>query len=423
MVDFFSKLSKPVVLASCILSILFYAGFFYPVNPHPYKSVISVKNLSGIEGCVYSNPVITSSKKFYSMKISLNKSSGRFKSFSVTGNAEGVIRVLVPCRIVESLYPGKLFSAYGKGILFETGESVGLCGYWSEKTGCFIAESAYSVSAEKSFAKKISHLRAVCRLAFKRLMYSWGAAGGFILALLSGSKEYTEDGVGEKFRLAGLSHILALSGMHLSFFAGLIGGSGEKFLGKRYSFWLKVLGILFFVWFAGLSPSLFRALIFAFISLAASFVFCSKINLLFVLCGTFILHCCISPDEIYEAAFMLSYVALAGILVVGDFFSSLYIRIFPQKISSSLGASTGAQLFTAPVSAVLFGQITPVGIIASSVVSPLVSIFFAFSIVAIICSFIVPCLQGLFGAVLTLLYLVIIFVAGVFSKFPFLKLR
>lgn len=422
MVVFFSKLSKPVVLSSCILGILFYAGFFFPDDPHPYRSLLPKKNIIAVEGSVFSNPVITSNGKYYSMKISLTKSIGRFYFGESAYSASGVMKVLVPCRIVESLYPGKLFSSSGTGILFETDESVGLEGSWSERSGVFIVDSAYSVAEKKTVLKKICHFRALCRLAFKRLMYSWGAAGGFILALLSGSKEYIASGTGEKFRLAGLSHILALSGMHLSFFAGLIGG-GEKFLGKKYSFWLKVSGIVFFVWFAGLSPSLFRALIFAFISLVSSAVFCAGINLLYVLCGSFILHCCISPDEIYEASFMLSYGALAGILVLGEFFTVLYGRIFPEKISSPLGAGTGAQIFTAPVSAVLFGQIAPVGIIASVVVSPLVSFFFAFSIVAIICSFIVPCLQGIFGAVITLFYMLIIFATGIFSKFPLIELR
>ena len=49
-------------------------------------------------------------------------------------------------------------------------------------------------------------------------MYMWGSAGGLLLALLSASKEYTSSAFSDAFRLAGLSHILALSGMHVSIF-------------------------------------------------------------------------------------------------------------------------------------------------------------------------------------------------------------
>ena len=70
--------------------------------------------------------------------------------------------------------------------------------------------------------------RALCRLYFKRMMFAWGSAGGLLLALLCGARDFTESETADAFRMAGLSHILALSGMHLSLFYGLAAFAGKK---------------------------------------------------------------------------------------------------------------------------------------------------------------------------------------------------
>ena len=82
---------------------------------------------------------------------------------------------------------------------------------------------------------KIQKSRAFCRLEFKRMMFSWGKAGGFLLALLSGSKEYLDIDLVENFKKSGLSHILALSGMHLSLLSGIAAFIGKKIGIKKIS--------------------------------------------------------------------------------------------------------------------------------------------------------------------------------------------
>ena len=86
-------------------------------------------------------------------------------------------------------------------------------------------------------------------------MKDWGRAGGFLLALLSGSKEYLDSKISNTFRHSGLSHILALSGMHLSLISSIAGIVENKSALKKLGLLLKVGTIILFVWFAGISPS------------------------------------------------------------------------------------------------------------------------------------------------------------------------
>ena len=113
---------------------------------------------------------------------------------------------------------------------------------------------------------------------------------------------------------------------------------------------------------------------------------------------------------------ILSYTALAGILLTNKFFKSFYNRFLPGYFSNSLGASTGAQVFTAPVSLKMFGTFAPIGIIATSVVSPVVTIFIYSGLLLIILSLLFPFLARPSGIFINLEYTVIKFLTAMFSK-------
>lgn len=129
----------------------------------------------------------------------------------------------------------------------------------------------------------------------------------------------------------------------------------------------------------------------------------------------------IFPDDIFSAAFILSYGALAGILLFGNAFKHIFQSFFPKKISDSLSASAGAQSVAFPLSLVLFKSAAPGGILASVAVCPLVSIFLTFSMVAILFSFMIPFLSPFFGAIMNFLYQIIKLTAELFALLPLVE--
>lgn len=421
MVEFLKEnFLSPFVLAAVLFCIFVYSGFAGLRERFPYKSLIPFEETDSVSGIVCSNPSKFSSGKSYILKLKLASVSGEISGTKVNSQASGKISVLVPARIVESLYPGKLYSSSQSGVVIEEGEAVTFYGK-STKT-FFSAENAVQFEQPSSFKQKLYRFRSFCRLAFKRLMYSWGSAGGFILALLSGSREYIDSSLCETFRNAGLSHVLALSGMHLSFFSAIAGGTGKRIIGKKFDFWLRLLGILFFTWFAGLSPSLFRALLCSLILIFCGFFFCTRINFFKVLCFVFLIHCMIFPDDIFSAAFMLSYGALAGILLFGNAFRYFFQPFLPKKISDSLSASAGAQAATFPLSLAIFKSAAPIGILASVAVCPLVSVFLSAAMVAILISFMIPFLSPVFGEIMNFLYQIIKQTAELFALLPLVEI-
>ena len=297
---------NPFVAAAFVVAVLLGSGIVVPGNRNPFFSLCDISEVSSLSGIIRSNPARTSSRKFYTLDLDVMAVSSSSLYCENTLGASGRVKVLVPAEFVESNYPGKLYSRNASSVLYEAGEQIKVDGAWSSKGECFVTSSACSFGARKSLSYSVSHFRALCRLSFKRLMFGWGKAGGFVLALLSGSREYCDETLQSDFRNAGLSHILALSGMHLSFFSSVFGFGSRRVFGRKYSFWAKLLAMLFFVWFAGLSPSLFRALFCSLVVLACSAVFCVETDYLSILSFVFLFHLCLLPQDALSPAFVTS---------------------------------------------------------------------------------------------------------------------
>ena len=324
--------------------------------------------------------------------------------------------VTIPTEMTEVFFPGRLYSkSVDKGCFFyEAGGFYHFYGRYS--TNGFYISSCTDSFWENTLLGKIDFFRALCRLQFKRLMYAWGEAGGLLLALLCGAKEYTSSNVSENFRNSGLSHILALSGMHLSMFSSIAMFIGNKIGRKRLSFIIRIISLILFVWFAGLSPSLLRAFICSCLTLIAVMAGSKEPDMIMILSFSFLLQSIISPEDIHNLGFMLSYGALAGILLTNKLFFSLYSKVFPVYLSASLGSSTGAQVITIPIALKVFRSFAPIGIIATSIISPLITIFIYSGLILILLCLIFPGLQTPSGIFINLQYTIIKFLVSIFSK-------
>ena len=414
-------LRRPVLFAVFISCFVLYSGFFKISSKNPAVFLFAAEEICQIEGKILSSPVKTSSDKYYFCDFMLTKV---FKENYAASSAKGIIKLYIPKQDIEALYPDHLYSTSNanktKTSIFESGLFASFTGTFNQDL-CFYSKNCKEVFWKKDFAGRLSYFRAVCRLNFKRLMYKWGGAGGFLLALLCGSKDFLEKITAEAFRKAGLSHILALSGMHLSLFSSLALFTGKKTGSIRISYLLQLIVISIFVWFAGLSPSLLRAFICTLLSVIAAISGISWIKTFDILCISFLIQCAVCPSHIQNAGFLLSYGALAGICLLSSFFHRLFVRVIPDKVSSSFSASLAAQSLTAPISLLLFGSFAPVGIIATMFISPLVTYFIYFGLFLIILTLVFPILQFPSAFFMNFLYTMIKNLVLFFSRAPLLE--
>ena len=404
-------LKNPVILSSLILAFLFYSGLAKIREQKPFLSLAKESEITGLRGFISSNPVKSSFLgSAYKVTFTAEKAFTKDGAFSASGN----VCLYFPQEIVEAYYPGKIYTSIPEmecgAFLVENGSRLFLELERVSKAGgaFFLVKSGKALGWRgSSLLQGFYKFRALSRLQFKRLMYAWGKAGGLLLALLSGSREYTEKSVADGFRDSGLSHILALSGMHLGLFGSIAGFFGKKARGRNLGDALQLAAILFFVWFAGISPSLFRAFLAALILYLNSLFRMNRPDGLSLLSLCFLLHSVIFPSHIMEAAFMLSYTSLAGIIIFGKIFRKVYPVFLPYRIRLAISDSSSAQLATAPVSLRIFGKIMPQGIIAGLFVSPLVFLFLYLGLFGVIICLFLPFLSGPISAIMNGLYLVI----------------
>lgn len=410
---------KPFVIAAFFCAFLFYSGIVKIPERYPFVCLFKNENIKGVCGTIKSSPVKSGSEKYYSVKTSVKSV---FCADGSRADAAGILTVFIPTELAEVYFPGKLYSAGAANgaFLYEQGGTFCFNGYFTENV--FIVKSCEYCEWSKTLSGTLWYIRALCRLHLKRLLYLWGKAGGLLLALLCGAREYTDSSTAQAFKDAGLSHILALSGMHLSLFSGIALFLGNRIGRRNITFILRIIILLFFVWFAGFSPSLCRAFICAILILLSSIAGVKQPDMLVILCVSFLLQSVLFPGDIKNAGFILSYTALGGILVTQRLFCKMYFRFCPPVLANSIASSTGAQLFSAPVSLGLFGSCNPFGIVSSIIVSPIVTVFIYSGLALIILCLIFPPLAKSSGIFMNILYTIIRFLVLLFAKVPSIKI-
>lgn len=268
------------------------------------------------------------------------------------------------------------------------------------------------------WSSPLQKFRGTLRFNLMRLLFSWGAAGALLMALICADKNFLGADVNTAFINCGLAHVLALSGMHVSIVSGASEKISNRVFSKKLTRIICLISILIFVWFAGSAPSLNRALGMAAISIFASLLNI-RISVLSGMCVMFICHLFLKPQETTTLSFMLSYGALAGILIFGNALKTIGEGKVPESILSSFTASFGAQAFTFPIIAFTIKSISLIGLLSSSIISPLIGYFLILGLAFIFVSSIFVELAYFLGTILNYFYnFIMLFVnslTGIFS--------
>ena len=414
------KYCNSILLSAILVSIIIYSGLLQIKRNDTVKGLLNNSEIQILEGKLISSPVKTSNGKYYS---TILKTKSAITIQNQYSSIYGNIKIFIPSEMVEAFYPGKLYSSSRKSgaYLWEKGGNYIVEGFLTNN-GFYITKCFYG-AFNINVIGRINYVRALARLQFKRMMYVWRDAGGLFLALLSGSKEYAEEDTISNFKKAGLSHILALSGMHLSLISGLSVFIGKKIKKKKFEYLLRIIFLIFFIWFAGFTPSLLRAFLCSLMLILASMSGSNKPDMLIILAFSFLLQIMISPNDYNNPGFILSYLSLAGILLIQNLFEKLFIKFLPVYISNPLSASCSAQLFTMPVSLKLFGSIAPIGIIASCFISPMITFFIYAGIILFAVCLVFPVLDEASGIFMNFLYTIIKYSVALFSKCPLFQIN
>lgn len=188
-----------------------------------------------------------------------------------------------------------------------------------------------------------------------------GPAYAVIAAMVLGEKSQLLPSVQDDYSLAGASHILALSGLHLGIIYTLL---SFLMMGWRKQ-WLSQVVILSFVWgyvvMVGMSPSVMRSAIMLTVCSIATLLQRNSVSInTLSLAGVLLLTT--NPMTLYDISFQLSFASVFSILLFSrlflgtKFMAFLFAHRWLRAVCGLASTSVAAQIGTAPLVIFYFGR-------------------------------------------------------------------
>jgi competence protein ComEC len=195
---------------------------------------------------------------------------------------------------------------------------------------------------------------------------------GFMKGLLIGMRDDLDPEQFQAFSQIGLTHILAISGLHVGIYAGtLLWLLGRLPLTRERRLVLVMAAVPVYVVVTGASPSVLRAGIMAVIALYAA-----RRNLLkdglHVLSAAAMLMLAWNPFYLYNVSFQLSFAVTAG-LIIGVPLMNEWVRIKHPVLQSAISVTLVAQLVSFPLTITYFNAFSLVSFPANLILVPLFS--------------------------------------------------
>lgn len=263
-----------------------------------------------------------------------------------------------------------------QGSTYHQGKGIFLLAYADEE-----------VSIEKSSQAPLRLYPAVLRQNIIRILDNVFSDDilAFARALLLGDDSLLSYKTDTDFKISGIRHIIAVSGLHVSILIALV-----YLLSGRRRILTAVLGlpILFlFAAIAGFTPSVVRACIMQGLMITA-LLFKQEYDPPTSLAFAVLVMLIINPLTITSVSFQLSVGCIIGIfLFYAHIYRYLYQKMGEPKgktiwckirrgICAGVAVSVSATIVATPLSAIYFGTVSIVGILSNLLIMPVVSIVF-----------------------------------------------
>ncbi len=210
----------------------------------------------------------------------------------------------------------------------------------------------------------------------------------FIGIILGDRTEIPEEAI-ENFRNANMSHILAVSGMHMSYLILLATQIIGKLIGKKQSYYISIILIIEYMFLTGFSASIIRAGIMGII-LISSKIFYKNNDILTNIAISALIILLKNPYTILDLSFQFSYGGTIGIILFQKFISKNFLEkiIKSKKIIEIISVTISAQIIILPISIIQFNKLNIyfilTNLIIGFIIGPVMACGFIFLITLII---------------------------------------
>lgn len=220
------------------------------------------------------------------------------------------------------------------------------------------------------------------------LVTAYGFQKGELLSgLFLGLKEQIAGADRQLFQNLGISHVLAVSGLHVGFIVMivlLISDLLRLRSGNKVLFTITVM--ILYAWMSGLSPSVIRAVVMTSLFLSAP-ILKRKPDAMNSLFATAFILLLAKPSQLYDTGFQFSFTAVLGILLIYPKLRSFYSHKITHPIMNYLNdillVSVAASLATAPLTIIYFHTLPFLSIFLNLLIIPLTFLLITILILAL----------------------------------------
>ena len=208
---------------------------------------------------------------------------------------------------------------------------------------------------------------------------------GFLRAIILGDKGALDKELKNDFSNSGLSHILAVSGLHTGVIALIFLTLFQVILRKKnLARILTILILLYYLFLCQSLPSVNRAVTMISLVLIAKIIERKSDNLNILFAAAFIILL-LNPAQILYVGFQLSFLSVFAILVFYPIFFKILHPLYNKYKSiywllNMMAISFSVQLFLAPLTIFYFNKIALGGILANVIAIPLLTFILPLSI-------------------------------------------
>ncbi|WP_338976662.1 ComEC/Rec2 family competence protein [Fusobacterium nucleatum] len=325
---------------------------------------------------------------------------------------DGRIKVLK----INNKYPLK--NIYGKLGYKENGKYEGYFLVKSIKE----YENIYFVELEdvKSTKIKDSFLEKYLQTLFNRAEenYSYGIRN-INRAILLGDNIRIKKDLKDKIRYIGLSHIFAMSGLHIGLVIAIFYFIFKKTVkNKRLIEILLLISITLYYLSVKESPSFTRAYIMAVVYLLGK-LFYEKVDLRKTLFVSAIISILINPIAIFSVSFQLSYGAMIAITYIFPYVRKINYKKF--KILDYILFTSTIQIFLIPITVYYFSTVQVLSLISNLIFLPLASFYITINYIALFLENFY--LSFLLKPIIEILYKILIYLIDLFSELLYLSVE
>ena len=218
-----------------------------------------------------------------------------------------------------------------------------------------------------------------------------GDSGALATALLIGDKSNLTNKALNNFKISGVTHIMAVSGMHLSVIVGILMFVLKKFKVSNFIRAIIVIPfVILYISLAGFSKSIIRAGIVMIILLIGE-MFKRKSDSLNSL-GLAVIILCLNPFSVCDVGALLSVLSMLSLItlypVINNKIKQYRILCKPiiKQIVESVSISICVVLYTLPVLYGFFGYVSVASVISNVLLVPIASVAMVLSLLVYVTS-------------------------------------